>query len=124
MRKVVVVLPLVPVTASQLEAARRKTVEIGGQIGQRAAGVFHHHAGGAGMFFFALRHDDGRAFFDGLAYELVAVAFSPAQRHEQAVPLHSPRVIRDTFHSAIKWPDDLADWNRGNESFELHEALA
>ena len=47
--------------------------------------------------------------------------FSPRKRNEETVLLHSPRVIRDAFHVAIKRPEDLARRNGGDESFELHE---
>ena len=74
-----------------------------------------------GCLFLAFRHDHRCAFFDGLLDEFVAIGFFTPQCHEHAIPLHSPRVIRDAFHRAIKWADDLANWNRGDESFELHE---
>ena len=69
------------------------------------------------MFFLALRHDRGGAFFDGLVDEIVAIALFAAQRDEQAILLHSPRVIRDAFHGAIKWADDLADWKSRRQVF-------
>ena len=53
----------------------------------------------------------------------MAVGFLPAQGDEKKVLLHSPRVIRDAFHDAIKRPDDLAGGNRGGENFELHGML-
>src|SRR5262249_5675401 len=34
---------------------------------------------------------------------------------------HTPRVIRDVFHRAIKCPDDLANCSGGEEILELHE---
>ena len=76
------------------------------------------------MFLFTLRDNHGRAFFDGLADEFVSVIFLSPQRHEETVFLHSPRVIRDTFHCAIKRPDELTDWNCAGKSFELHESSA
>src|SRR5262249_23052695 len=54
----------------------------------------------------------------------MAIGLLAPQCREQAVSLHSPRVIRDVFHWAIKWPDDLANWSRAEESLELHEVLA
>ena len=72
------------------------------------------------MLHLVLRHDHRGAFFDGLLDELVAIAFFPAQCDEKAIPLHTPRVIRDAFHDAIKRPDDLAGGNGCDESFELH----
>src|SRR6266705_2241343 len=51
----------------------------------------------------------------------MAIAFFAAQCDEKKVPLHTPRVIRDAFHDAIKRPDDLAGGNRGGENFEQHE---
>src|SRR6266540_1987862 len=51
------------------------------------------------------------------------IGFFTPQCHEHAIPLHSPRVIRDAFHRAMKCPDDLANRNRGDKSFELHEVL-
>src|SRR5260370_36823773 len=44
-----------------------------------------------------------------------------AQCHEEAIPLHTARVIRDAFHRAISWADDFANGSRGEKSFELHE---
>jgi hypothetical protein len=38
----------------------------------------------------------------------MAITFFAAQCDEKTVPLHTPRVIRDAFHDAIKRPDDLA----------------
>ncbi len=76
------------------------------------------------MLLCALRHDARSALFYGLADEIMTIDFFPPQCHEQAILLHSPRVIRDTFHCAIKCPDDLANWNRGGKSFELHEVSA
>src|SRR5437899_9521772 len=75
----------------------------------------------ARVFFLAFSNDHRCAFADSLTDELVSVGFLATQRNEQAVSLHSPRVIRDVFHWAIKWPDDLANWSRGEESLELHE---
>ena len=83
--------------------------------------VLDHDAGGARLLDLVLRHDHRCAFFDGLIDELVAIAFFAAQCDEKTVPLHSPRVIRDAFHDAIKRPDDVAWGNRCDESFELHE---
>src|SRR4030095_3775695 len=97
------------------------SVKIRRKISERSAGVFDNQRGNAWIFFLAFRNDHGCAFFDGLADEFVAVGFFAAKSHKQAIPLHSPRVIRDAFHWAIKCPDDLANWNRGDESFELHE---
>src|ERR1700758_5646375 len=68
-----------------------------------------------------LRQNGGRAFLYRLADEIVAVGLFAPQRDEEAGSLYSPRVIRDTFHRAIKCRDDLANWNGGGESFELHE---
>src|SRR4029453_11633743 len=77
----------------------------------------------ARILFFAFGNDYRCAFFDCLTDEFVAIGFLTAQCHEHAIPLHTPRVIRDVFHRAIKWPDDLANCSRGEESLELHEAL-
>src|SRR6516165_8362352 len=79
--------------------------------------------GGARIVSLAFSNDHRRAFVDGLTDELMAIGFLAPQCREQGVPLHSPRVIRDVFHRAIKWPDDLANWSRGKENLELHEAL-
>src|ERR1700730_10315529 len=54
----------------------------------------------------------------------MTIGFLTGQRDEHAIPLPSPRVIRDAFHVAIKWAEDLANWNRGGKSFELHEVSA
>src|SRR5439155_2364412 len=70
----------------------------------------------------AFGHDHRGAFFDGLADELVSIAFFAPQCHEHAIPFHSPRVVRDAFHWASNGPDDFANWNRRDESFEQHES--
>jgi hypothetical protein len=55
--------------------------------------------------------------------ELMAIAFLTADGNEKSVALHSPRVIRDAFHFAIKRPDDPT-WRDGpGENFELHVKL-
>src|SRR5437773_7823698 len=97
------------------------SVESCRKIGQRSAGVFDNEGRNASIVSLTFRNDHGCAFFDGLIDELMSIGFFATQCHKQAVPLHSPRVIRDAFHRAIKCPDDLANWNRGDESFELHE---
>src|SRR6266487_3034590 len=97
------------------------SVKICGEIGERSARVFDNKTGNARMLFLAFRNYDRCAFFDSCADEFVAIGFLASQCHEQAIPLHSPRVIRDAFHRAINCPDDLASWKRGGESFELHE---
>src|SRR5216117_3751231 len=99
------------------------SVKICGEIGERSARVFDNKTGNARMLFLAFRNYDRCAFFDSCADEFVAIGFLASQCHEQAIPLQSPRVIRDAFHRAIKCPDDLANWNRGDKSFELHEVL-
>src|SRR3984893_19557064 len=76
------------------------------------------------IFLFPCGHNHGRAFFDGLPDEIVAVALFAAHCHEQAIPLYTARVIRDAFHRAIRWADDFANGNRGEKSFELHEVSA
>src|SRR6266480_3800351 len=97
------------------------SVESCRKIGQRSTGVFDNEGRNASIVSLTFRNDHGCAFFDGLIDELMSIGFFATQCHEQAIPLHSPRVIRDAFHRAIKCPDDLANWNRGDESFELHE---
>src|SRR2546429_1688131 len=99
------------------------SVKIRRKISECIARVFDKKTGNARMLFVAFRSDHRCAFFDSLADEFVAIAGFASQCHEQAIPLHSPRVIRDAFHRAIKCPDDLASWKRGGESFELHEVL-
>ena len=116
-RNVVVVLPFVPVTAASFNLRAGMPVKRCGEISERAARVLDHQTGGARMFLLPFRHDHRCAFFDGLIDELVAIAFLTAQCHEHAIPLHTPRVIRDAFHRAIKWPDDLARGNRGEREF-------
>jgi ABC-type uncharacterized transport system YnjBCD substrate-binding protein len=37
--------------------------------------------------------------------------------------LRSPRVIRDIFHLAINWADDLPNWSCVEKNLELHEVL-
>src|SRR5713226_10408864 len=88
------------------------------------AGVLDDNAGSARMFFFPFGHNHGRAFFDGLPDEVMAVAFFATHCHEQAIPLYTARVIRDAFHRAIRWPDDFANGNRSEKRFELHEVSA
>src|SRR6266516_1844429 len=95
------------------------SVKICGEIGERSARVFDNKTGNARMLFLAFRNYDRCAFFDSCADEFVAIDFLASQCHEQAIPLQSPRVIRDAFHRAIKCPDDLANWNRGDKRFEL-----
>src|SRR5213080_491296 len=97
------------------------SVKIRRKISECIARVFDKKTGNARMLFVAFRSDHRCAFFDSLADEFVAIAGFAPQCHEQAIPLHSPRVIRDAFHRAIKCPDDLANWKRDGESFELHE---
>src|SRR5438874_10513572 len=97
------------------------SVESCRKIGQRSAGVFDNEGRNAPIVSLTFRNDHGCAFFDGLIDELMSIGFFATQCHEQAIPLHSPRVIRDAFHRAIKCPDDLTSWKRGGESFELHE---
>src|SRR5215467_12936100 len=75
------------------------------------------------MLVFALRNDHRCPFVDGVPDKLVPIGFLAPQRHEHGVPLHSPRVIRDVFHRAINWPEDLANWSRSEKGLELHEAL-
>jgi hypothetical protein len=69
---------------------------------------------------FALGHDHTGSFLDRLIQELMAIAFLTANGNEKAVPLHSPRVIRDAFHLAIKCPDDPTWRDGAGEYFELH----
>src|SRR5205814_3259625 len=96
------------------------SVESCRKIGQRSAGVFDNEGRNAPIVSLTFRNDHGCAFFDGLIDEVMSIGFFATQCHEQAIPLHSPRVIRDAFHRAIKCPDDLANWKRSEESFELH----
>ncbi len=110
-----------PGDRGQLEPAHGPFVKGRAEIGEGVARVLDHEAGRARLLNLLLRHDDRGAFFDGLLDELVAIAFFAAQCDEKKVPLHTPRVIRDAFHDAIKRPDDLAGGNRGGENFELHE---
>jgi hypothetical protein len=55
--------------------------------------------------------------------ELMAIAFLTADGNEKSVALHSPRVIRDAFHFAIKCADDPMWRERTAENFELHVKL-
>ncbi len=52
-------------------------VKGGGEIGQRAAGIFDDETSRARMFFFALGNDHRGAFFDSLPDEIVSVIFLP-----------------------------------------------
>ena len=110
-----------PGDRGHFEPAHGTFVKGGAEIGESLARVLDHKAGRARRLNLLLRHDDRGAFFDGLIDELVAIALFAAQCDEKKVPLHTPRVIRDAFHDAIKRPDDLAGGNRGGENFELHE---
>src|ERR1043166_9652337 len=91
------------------------------KISKCGASVLDNETGGAEIVVLAFSNDHRRAFVDSLTNELMAIGSLAPQRREQAVPLHSPRVIGDVFHWAIKWPDDLANWSRREESLELHE---
>src|SRR5262249_54538298 len=102
--------------------ARRAPVKGGCKISERRTRVLDNKRRCARILFFALGNDYRRAFLDCLADEFVAIGFLAPQRHEHAIPLDSPRVIRDAFHRAIKCPDDLANWSRREKSLELHEA--
>ena len=107
-----VVLPFVPGDRRHFQFARRDIRKTPRARSASAPRVFSTTRQVArGMFFLPFRHDHRCAFFDRLLDELVAIAFFAAQCDEETVPLHSPRVIRDAFHFAIKWADDLA-WRR------------
>src|SRR5947209_2899698 len=112
-----------PRDCCQLQFTCRVSVKSRRKISKRSTRVLDHEASNARIFFLAFSNDHRCAFADGLTDKFVPVGFLAPQCHEQGVPLHSPRVIRDVFHRAIKWPDDLANWSRGEESLELHEAL-
>src|SRR6266545_1408324 len=94
------------------------------KVCKRGARVVNNETCDARIVVLAFSNDHRRAFVDGLTDELMAIGFLAPQRREQAVSLHSPRVIRDVFHWAIKWPDDLANWSRREKSLELHEVSA
>jgi hypothetical protein len=100
--------PIRPGNRGKLEPARGAFVKSGGEIGQGGSRVLHDNAGGARGLNLVFRHDDRGAFFDGLLDELMAITFFAAQCDEKTIPLHTPRVIRDAIHDAIKRPDDLA----------------
>src|SRR5439155_25022341 len=86
-------------------------------------GVFNKQTSNARVFLFALGDNHRRPFVDGVTDVLVPISFLTPERHEHGVPLRSPRVIRDVFHRAINWPEDLANWRRSEKGLELHEAL-
>src|SRR6266403_3782519 len=69
---------------------------------------------------FALGHDHAGSFLDRLFEELAAIAYLTANGNEKTIPLHSPRVIRDAFHLAIKRPDDPMGRDGAGEYFKLH----
>src|SRR6266542_495213 len=94
------------------------------KVSKRGSRVLNNEARNARIIVLAFSNDHRCAFVDGLTDELMTIGFLAPQCHEHAVPLHSPRVIRDVFHWAIKWPDDLANWSRREESLELHEVSA
>src|SRR6266487_910147 len=93
------------------------------KISKRGPRVLDNKTSRARILFLAFGNDYRSPFFDCLTYEFMTIGFLAPQRHEHAIPLHSPRVIRDVFHRAIKCPDDVANWSCGEESLELHEAL-
>src|SRR6266545_6445130 len=93
------------------------------KVSKRGARVLNNEARNARIIVLAFSNDHRCAFVDGLTDELMTIGFLAPQCHEHAVPLHSPRVIRDVFHRAIRCPDDLANCSRGEESLEQHEAL-
>src|SRR6266480_5475217 len=93
------------------------------KISERRPRVLDNKASRARILLLAFGNDYRSPFFDCLTDEFMTIGFLAPQRHEHAIPLHSPRVIRDIFHRAIKCPDDLANWSRGEKSLELHEAL-
>src|SRR5258708_38781237 len=98
-------------------------VESRREISKRGTRVLNNQTRDARMFLLAFSNNHRCAFVDGLTDELMSVGLFAPQRHEHGVPLHSPRVIRDIFHLAIKWADDLANWSRVEKRLELHEAL-
>src|SRR4029077_7445152 len=102
---------------------RRVSVKSRREICKRGARILDNKTSNARVFFLAFGNDHRCAFANSLPDKLMPVGFLPPQCHEHGVPLHSPRVIRDVFHRAINWPDDFANWSRGEESLELHEAL-
>src|ERR687887_123336 len=91
------------------------------KIGERSPRVLDNKSSCTRILFLAFGNDYRCAFFDCLTDEFVAIGFLAPQCHEHAIPLHSPRVIRDAFHRAIKCADDLANWSRVEKSLELHE---
>src|SRR5207248_10849273 len=72
---------------------------------------------------FAFGYGHTRSLFDRLIDKLMAIAFLTTDGNEKSVSLHSPRVIRDAFHFAIKRPDDPTWRNGPGENFELHVKL-
>src|SRR4029077_13877509 len=102
---------------------RRVSVKSRREICKRGARILDNKTSNARVFFLAFGNNHRCAFANSLPDKLMPVGFLSPQCHEHGVPLHSPRVIRDVFHRAINWPDDFANWSRGEESPELHEAL-
>src|SRR5262249_49181801 len=98
-------------------------VESRREISKRGARVLNNETGDARILVLALSNNHRCALVDGLTDELMSVGLFTRQCHEHGVPLHSPRVIRDVFHLAIKWADDLANWSRVEKGLELHESL-
>ncbi|MEY2556568.1 MAG: hypothetical protein QOF93_1712 [Verrucomicrobiota bacterium] len=68
--------------SGEFQFSRGEIVKSCGEIGHCAARIFDNDAGGAVMFFGALGDDHRGAFFNGLADEVVAIAFFAAQCHE------------------------------------------
>src|SRR5439155_4111980 len=87
-------------------------VESRREISKRGPRVLNNQTRDARISLLAFSNDHRCALVDGLTDELMSVGLFAPQRHEHGVPLHSPRVIRDIFHLAIKWADDLANWSR------------
>src|SRR5437667_4338479 len=96
-------------------------IKSSGKVSKRDACVLDNQTGDTRIVGLAFSDDHRIAFVEGLTDEVMAIGFLAPQCSEQAVPLHSPRVIRDVFHWAIKWPDDPANWSRREESLEQHE---
>ena len=122
MRKVVVVLPFVPVTPAIFKPQRRFFEKGKRQIGQRDAAVRDDEGGGAGMRLRAFHHDRRRASLDRLFGEFVAIKMCAAHRDVETVLLHPARIVEDAVDLAIEWSEDLPHWNGFCEDFELHEA--
>ena len=122
MRKVVVVLPFVPVTPAIFKRSAGFLKKVNARSASAIAAVRDHERGGAGMRLRAFHHDRRRASLDRLFGEFVAIKMRAAHRDVEAVLLHPARIVENAVDFAIERSEDLPHWDGFRENFELHEA--